>query len=160
MLNVHIICPGKIKERYLSDAVSEYMKRLGAYCKPVITELSPERLPDNPSPAQINNALEREAVQILAAVPQGAYVYALCVEGRQLSSEELSRSIAEAAVAGKSTLAFIIGSSHGLADSIKAGADVRLSFSKMTFPHQLMRVMLTEQLYRAMSISRGGKYHK
>lgn len=160
MQNIDVICIGKLKESYLSEAVAEYSKRLSAYCKLNVTELAAQRLPDNPSEAQICAALSKEAQQILSVIPQYSYVYALCIEGKQMSSEELSKSVQAAFTGGKSNVAFIIGSSFGLDDSVKQRADRLLSFSKMTFPHQLMRVILLEQIYRAYQIDRGGKYHK
>lgn len=160
MLNVTLICPGKLKESYLREAVDEYVKRLGAYCKLNIITLTPERLDDSPSELLIKAALEKEAAAILSKIPQNAFVIALCVEGKMLSSEELSEKLSGVPLSGKSDVYFIIGSSYGLSPGIKERADLRLSFSKMTFPHQLMRVMLLEQLYRAFQISAGGKYHK
>lgn len=160
MMNVHIICVGKLKESYLRDACSEYIKRLGAFCKLTITELAPAKLPENPNPAQINAALEEEAVAILSKIPNGAAVYPMCIEGKMLSSEELSKEIENTGIGGTGTVVFIIGGSHGLSEKVKQKAKIRLSMSPMTFPHQLARVMLLEQIYRAFMISSGGKYHK
>ncbi|MBQ6381723.1 MAG: 23S rRNA (pseudouridine(1915)-N(3))-methyltransferase RlmH [Clostridia bacterium] len=160
MLKVKIICVGKLKEKYLSAAVEEYLKRLQAFCKVEIKELAEVRLPESPSEAQIAEGLKKEGQKILAEIPAGAYTYCLQVEGRQLSSEALAKSIHDTTVAGKSCIAFIIGSSFGLDAEVKQRADCALSISKMTFPHQLVRVILLEQIYRAMSINTGMKYHK
>lgn len=160
MLNINLICVGKLKEQYLRDASAEYQKRLGAYCRLEITELNPCRLADNPSPAQIESALNREGLQIREKIPPNLRVYALCIEGKQLTSEELSGELENAAVRGTGAMALVIGGSHGLSEEVKRRADFKLSMSQMTFPHQLARIMLLEQLYRAFTISSGGKYHK
>lgn len=160
MINISIICIGKLKEQYLRDACSEYSKRLSAYCKLNIVELSAKALPENPSAAQIENALEEEGKKIIDKIPQGASVYAMCIEGKQKSSIELSEEISKLAVGGVSNIVFIIGGSFGLSDSVKQRANFKLSMSKMTFPHQLARAMLLEQIYRSFQISNGGKYHK
>lgn len=158
MLEVKIICVGKLKERYWREAVEEYAKRLSAFCRFSAVELNEARLPQNPNAAEIDRALEEESRAIRAAAGRSA-VYALCIEGRMLSSEKLASEISTAAVGGASSLAFVIGSSHGLHESVKA-CGKRISMSPMTFPHQLARVMLCEQLYRAFSINAGTKYHK
>lgn len=160
MLGVQIICVGKLKEKFYMDAVSEYQKRLGGYCKFSITELPEERLPDTPSPAQIEAALAKEGAAVLARLPKGGAVTALCVEGQGVSSEGLSDKISAWAGQGKSQLAFLIGSSFGLHPSVKAAADFKLSMSQMTLPHHLARVMLLEQIYRAFKITEGSSYHK
>lgn len=160
MISITIICEGKLKEKYLRDACEEYSKRLGAFCRLNIVELSPKRLSDNPQSGEIENALLAEGKEIISKIPAGAYVYAMCIEGKQLSSEKLSRAIDNCAVMGKSNVVFIIGGSFGLSDEVKRLADFKLSMSEMTFPHQLARVMLLEQIYRAFQISSGGKYHK
>jgi len=160
MRNMTLICLGRLKERYLEDACREYQKRLTPYCKFHLKELSPVALPSNPSEAEIQSALDAEGKKILNEIPQGAFMVALCIEGTQWSSEELSRQLDRLAVQGINHIVFIIGSSYGLSESIKSRADARLSMSAMTFPHQLARVMLLEQLYRACQISTGGKYHK
>ncbi len=146
---------GKMRERYYIDAFEEYFKRLGAYSKPELKEIPEERLPEQPSEREIAQALKREAAEIEKAVPKGAYTVALCVEGREMSSEELAR-----ALEGKPKLCFIVGGSFGLDESVKKRADLRLSMSKLTFPHHLARVMLAEQVYRAFTIQNGGRYHK
>ena len=160
MLNVNIICVGKLKEDYLRGACAEYTKRLGAFCKLKITELTPSRLPENPNDNQIAAALNEEAVSILKNISKSDAVYALCIEGKEISSEKFSSELERVAVGGTGTVDFIIGGSHGLSPEVKQRADMRLSMSPMTFPHQLARVMLLEQIYRAFMISNGGKYHK
>ena len=160
MQNITVICLGKLKERYLRDAVDEYSKRLNGYCRLNIVELSPKKLSENPSQTEIDNALEHEGKEILSKIPNGSRVYALCIEGSQMSSQKLAREINMSAVNGFNNLVFIIGSSFGLSDGVKKRADFKLSMSEMTFPHQLARVMLLEQLYRACSINNSGKYHK
>ena len=159
-MNITIIATGKLKEKYLKDAISEYSKRLSPYGKLDITELNPACLSDNPSQTEIDNALSKEAEEIKKKIPNNSYVFALCIEGKEKSSEEFAKAITAAAVNGKSNLVFIIGSSFGLSPEIKNLADFKLSFSPMTFPHQLMRVMLLEQIYRAFQINGNGKYHK
>lgn len=158
MLEVKLICIGKLKEKYWRDAVAEYAKRLSAFCRFSIVELNEARLPQNPSEAEIARALEEEAKAISASVGRSA-VYALCIEGKMLSSEKLAAELEAAAVGGASSVVFVIGSSHGLHESAKA-LGKRISMSPMTFPHQLARVMLCEQIYRAFSINAGTKYHK
>lgn len=158
--NISIVAVGKIKEDFLRTACGEYIKRLGAYGKAAVTEIPESRLPDSPSAAQIGAALETEAKGILSAVPKGNAVIALCIEGEMLSSEGLSGKLCEFSARGKSGVSVIIGSSYGLSETVKKAADLRLSMSAMTFPHQLARVMAAEQLYRAMSIANNGKYHK
>ena len=160
MQKVTILCVGKLKEKFYADAVSEYSKRLSRFCKLDIVELNEERLPEDPSPAQIEAALSREADTIRAKLPPAAMAVALCVEGKQRSSEELARLMADSASRGVSHLVFLIGGSFGLHPSIKELVAVRLSMSPMTFPHHLARVMLLEQIYRAYQINAGTKYHK
>ena len=151
---------GTLKEDYLRQACAQYEKRLRPFCKLTVTELQPQRLPENPSAAQLDAALLAEAQLIEKKIPSGARRYAMCIEGKLLSSVQLCEDISSAAVAGSGTAAFIVGSSFGLSEVLKKSADVRLSMSPMTFPHQLARVMLLEQLYRVFQISTGGKYHK
>lgn len=141
MTQVDIISVGNLKEQYLREACAEYEKRLGAYCK-------------------LKNSVFRTDKEILPLLSKRAYKIALCVEGKQLSSEELSQKLSSCAASGVSHIQFLIGASEGLPEEVKAACDMRLSFSKMTFPHQLMRVILLEQIYRAFNISSGGKYHK
>ena len=160
MLNITIIAIGKLKEQYLRDASAEYQKRLSASCKLNIIELNPEKLSDNPSAKEIENALNNEAKKIIEKIPKGAKVYSMCIEGKQRTSEELSAEIDSLAVEGVSNIVFIIGGSFGLSDEVKKLSAFRLSMSKMTCPHQIARIMLLEQIYRAMQISIGTKYHK
>ena len=159
MIKITVIALASLKEKYLKDAAAEYIKRLGAYCDLKVIELDPVRLPEKPSNAEINSALEREAELILKKIPAGDCVVPLCIEGKQLSSEEFAGVIEQEMNIGRG-VTFIIGSSCGLADMVKRRADLRLSFSKMTLPHQLFRVMLLEQNYRAFKICWGGAYHK
>lgn len=160
MQNVTVLCVGKLKEKFYLDACAEYQKRLTRCCRLSLVELREERLPENPSAAQIEAALEREATAIEGSLPRGGMVVALCVEGTALSSEQLAETLARCAVNGTPQVSFLIGGSFGLAERIKRAADVRLSMSPMTFPHHLARVMLLEQLYRAYQIQNGSKYHK
>ncbi len=160
MLNIKIIATGDVKEAYWQNAIKEYQKRLGAWCKIEEIILKEERLPDSPTQAQIDKALECEEKKILEKISPKAYVIAMCVEGKQLSSEELASKITDITNLGKSELVFIIGSSFGLSKKVKDVADFKLSISKLTFPHQLLRVILHETVYRSLSIINGTKYHK
>lgn len=160
MLSVHLICVGKLKEKFYIEACGEYVKRLSAYCKLHITELPEERLPQAPSRAQIDAALEREAAAIRAKLPPSASLVALCVEGKLRSSEELARLMDDWSQNSAKHLVFLIGGAYGLHPSIKAEAWVKLSMSPMTFPHHLARVMLLEQIYRGFKIIEGSSYHK
>lgn len=160
MRNIHILCVGKLKEKFYTDAVAEYAKRLSAYCDLRITELPEERLPQTPSQAQIDAALAKEAAVIRAKLPPNSAVVALCVEGKLRSSEELSALMEDWATTAAKHLVFLIGGSYGLDEALKREAWVRLSMSPMTFPHHLARVMLLEQIYRSFKISEGSSYHK
>jgi 23S rRNA (pseudouridine1915-N3)-methyltransferase len=160
MMNVQLIVLGKLKEKYMKDFASEYEKRLSAYCKMSVVELEPVKLSDNPSQSEIDNALIKETKMIKDKIPKNSYIFAMCIEGKQMSSEELSQKLEDIALSGKNNVAFIIGSSFGLSNEIKQMSDFRFSMSKMTFPHKLARIMLTEQIYRGFSISNNGKYHK
>jgi 23S rRNA (pseudouridine1915-N3)-methyltransferase len=158
MIKINIICIGKIKEKYFTDAIAEYAKRLTAFCKFNIIELSEERIKSNiPNRSQIDEVIFSEGKRIMQKISPSDYVVAMCIEGKSMSSEELSKLIDNASVSGKSTVDFIIG---GLDESVKKRADVRLSMSRMTFPHQMARMILSEQIYRAFEISSNGKYHK
>ena len=159
MIGVTLITVGTLKESYLRDAVAEYEKRLGAFCKFTHVSLKEERLPDTPSDSEIKNALRREGEKILTEIPKKAYRVALCVEGRQLSSEELAQKLGNIGTT-HGELCLIIGSSHGLDDAVKSACDMKLSVSKLTFPHQLMRVILLEAVYRGFNILKGTHYHK
>ncbi len=160
MLTIKIISIGDLKEKYLRDALDEYKKRLGAWCKVEQVSLKEERLPDNPTENQIKQGLFQEEKKILERLSPKSYVIAMCVEGKELSSEELAGKISQITLEGHSEIAFIIGSSFGLSDTVKKRADFKLSVSKMTFPHQLLRVILYEAIYRSLSIINGTKYHK
>jgi len=160
MQKVTILCVGKLKEKFYTDAVAEYAKRLSRFCKLEIIELAEDRLPEDPSQAQIDAALSKEADAIRAKLPSSATLIAMCVEGKTRSSEELAKMMADGASRGESHLVFLIGGSFGLHPSIKAQAAYRLSMSPMTFPHHLARVMLLEQIYRGYQINAGNRYHK
>lgn len=160
MMNINFIVLGKLKEKYMKDFSAEYEKRLSGYCKLTVTELEPVKLSDNPSEQEIKNALAKETQMIKAKIPKNSFVFSMCIEGKQMSSEELSKKLEEIALTGKNNITFIIGSSFGLSDEIKQMSDYKFSMSKMTFPHKLARIMLTEQVYRALSITNNAKYHK
>lgn len=161
MLNVNLITVGKLKESYLRDACAEYQKRLQAFCKLNIVELNESRLPDSPSEKEIKTALSNEGKTMMSLLSgNSCYNITMCIEGKQLSSVKFAEKLEKISVDGKSTVNIVIGSSFGIADEIKAMSDFKLSMSEMTFPHQLARVMLLEQLYRAFQINSGGKYHK
>ena len=160
MQKVSIICVGKLKEKFYIDAAAEYVKRLQRHCKPEIIELPETRLPEEPSPAEIQKALAAEAALIREKLPKGGAVVAMCIEGKTCSSEELSQKLLDFAVAGKTQVTFLIGGSFGLDAELKHSADWRLSMSPMTFPHHMARIMLLEQIYRAYQIADGTRYHK
>lgn len=160
MLNVHLICVGKLKEHFYKEAVGEYAKRLSAYCKLTLTEVPEQPLPESPSPAQIELALQKEAQEITAKLPKGGLVAAFCIEGDLFSSQDLAQALSRWMTGGVSTLTLLIGGSFGLHPQLKERAAVRLSMSPMTFPHHLARVMALEQLYRAFKINEGSSYHK
>ena len=160
MLSVRLVCVGKMREKYFIDAFAEYSKRLGAYCRFECVELAEQRLGDQPSRAEIDAALAKEGAEILKYIPADAYFIAMCVEGGEKSSEELSALVSERESSGRSRLCFAVGGSYGLGERVKERADLRLSMSRMTFPHHLARVMLAEQIYRAFKIKEGSRYHK
>ena len=160
MQRVTVLCVGKLKERFYIDAAAEYVKRLQRHCKLELIELPEQRLPDDPSPAEIQKALRAEGDAIREKLPKGGAVIALCIEGKPCSSQELSRRMADFAVQGKTQLTFLIGGSVGLDEDLKRRADWRLSMSPMTFPHHMARIMLLEQIYRAYQINSGSRYHK
>lgn len=160
MLSVKFICVGRMREKFYTDAFEEYAKRLQSYCKLQLAEPAEVKLGESPSAKEIEAALNKESAGILAAIPPDAYVVALCVEGKELPSEGMARLISDRENSGKPKLCFIIGGSFGLADAVKARADLKLSMSQMTFPHHLARVMLIEQLYRGFKINEGSRYHK
>ena len=160
MINVKLLCVGKLKEKFYADACAEYAKRLGRYCRLDITELPESRLPQAPTPGEIAAALEKEGEAIRTRIPPGSIVVALCVEGEAYSSEQLAQALTRWAQAGSKGLVLVIGGSYGLHPSGKKLARLRLSMSPMTFPHHLARVMALEQLYRAFKIQEGSSYHK
>ncbi|MCI5676497.1 MAG: 23S rRNA (pseudouridine(1915)-N(3))-methyltransferase RlmH [Clostridia bacterium] len=159
MFRIHLIVTGNLKERYWREAAAEYEKRLSAFARLTVSELKESRLPENPGPAEIATALEKEADAILSLLSPHAFVVALCVEGKMLSSEELAATLSQI-MREEGELTLIIGSSHGLSPRVKERADLRLSFSRLTFPHQMMRVLTLEAVYRALTILAGRKYHK
>lgn len=158
-MNITVVAVGKIKERYFTDAISEYSKRLSRFVKLDIIEVSDEKIPDNASEKEAEQIKEKEGEKILAKLPQGAYSVAMCIEGGQLASEEIAKKLALVSM-NTSHIVFIIGGSLGLSDAVKKKADLRLSFGKITLPHQLMRVVLLEQIYRAFKINNNENYHK
>ena len=160
MLTVNILCVGSLKETYWREACAEYAKRLAAFCKFNIVEVPESRLPKSGSDADIARVIDSEGERLLDKCAPGSFVVAMCIEGRELPSPALAQKLTQLAVDGKSRVNFIIGGSYGLSDAVKARADLRLSMSPMTFPHQLARVMLCEQIYRAFSINADTKYHK
>lgn len=160
MLTVKFICVGNLREKYLKEAFEEYAKRLNGYCCLQVVEIDEYRASKSPSAAEISQILENEGAKILKEISRTSRVIAMCVEGKAFSSERLSDYIELITVGGVSSLSLIIGGSYGLSPEVKSRADVKMSMSCMTFPHQLARVMLCEQMYRAFSISVGGKYHK
>ncbi|MCI9448801.1 MAG: 23S rRNA (pseudouridine(1915)-N(3))-methyltransferase RlmH [Clostridiales bacterium] len=160
MQSVTVIAVGGLKEKYFRDAVDEYKKRLGGASRVSEIEIKEEKLQSAPSELQIRSALDFEAERIIASIPKRSFVISMCIEGKLLSSEELAAVIDRAATDGNPSVTFIIGSSHGLSERVKNISDLRLSMSRMTFPHKLARVMLFEAIYRSAEINAGGKYHK
>lgn len=160
MLKVKIICVGNLKEKYLKEAFLEYKKRLMAFCIFKVLEISEHKLSNNPSKAEIEKAKCDEGKKILSKISRGAHIITLCIEGKEMSSEKVASYLDELQVKGVSEINFIIGGSFGLSDEVKVASNLKLSMSPMTFPHQLARVMICEQIYRAFQISFGGKYHK
>ncbi len=160
MQTVTIISVGKLKDAFFEMASDEYLKRLKGYSKVNIVEIKAANLPDNPSQSEINNVLEKEGEEIIKKIPSGARVVSLCIEGKLYSSEELAKLFSDTALSGISHIVFIIGGSYGLAEKVKQRSDIRLSMSKMTFPHRLARIMLLEQIYRGCKINSGEAYHK
>lgn len=160
MISITLIVLGKLKENYLKSACDEYLKRLTTLCKINVIELSPSYLPDNASDSEIERALENEKNMIISKIPKNSKVVSMCIEGKQMSSKQFSSFFEETAVSGFGNITFIIGSSYGLSKSVKEKSDLKLSMSEMTFPHQLARVMLLEQIYRALMIGAKRKYDK
>lgn len=159
-MKITLITVGKIKEKFYTDAIAEYSKRLSRYCKLEIIQVADERTPDKASETEERQIKDREGERILAQVKDGAYVIALAIEGQMLSSEQLADKIDQLGIGGQSQIVLIIGGSLGLSEAVLRRADYKLSFSKMTFPHQLMRVILLEQIYRSYRIIAGEPYHK
>lgn len=160
MLGVTLITVGKLKEKFYVSAMEEYAKRLSAYCRFEVIEVKDEKTPENPTEVEKKAVLDCEAQRIIAKIPKGAKVITLCVEGKQMPSEKFAELISKSTVEGTSKLVFIIGGSMGLSEKVKSLSSVRLSFSEMTFPHMLMRVILAEQIYRGFTIIEGKTYHK
>ena len=160
MFDITLIAMGKLKEKFYLSAAAEYEKRMKGYCQFHLIELPEVRLPENPSKAEIDAALEKEADMILAKIPKGAWFCVFTPEGKLLSSEALADRMKDVKLSGKSCACFLIGSSFGMAQRLKDTADFKLAMSPMTFPHHLARVMVLEQLYRAEAIQAGSKYHK
>lgn len=159
-MKITIIAVGRIKERFYRDAVAEYEKRLSRYCRLDICEVADEKTPDGASVAEEAAILDKEADRILSRLDQDSYVITLEIDGKKLDSVAFGKKIEQLGVSGKSHLSFVIGGSLGLHDKVKRRADMAVSFSDMTFPHQLMRVILLEQLYRGYRIIKGEPYHK
>lgn len=159
MINVTVLAVGKLKESYLRDGCGEYVKRLGAYAKVNTIEITEEKCSDNPSDSEIQNVIKKEGERIIKKIPKGAVVIPLCIEGREYDSREFSALIENISLSS-SHICFVIGGSFGLDVEVKALGKVKLSFGKMTLPHQLARMVLLEQVYRALSISNNSKYHK
>lgn len=159
-MNIKIITVGKLKEKYLKMGIDEYTKRLGAYCKIELIEVSDEKAPEKLSEAEMLQVKEKEGERILAKIPENAYVFALAIEGKQRTSEEFSKEIEQLGIQGKSNLAFVIGGSLGLSQAVMKRSNTPISFGKMTLPHQLMRLVLVEQVYRGFRIMKGEPYHK
>ncbi|MDN3956712.1 23S rRNA (pseudouridine(1915)-N(3))-methyltransferase RlmH [Sporolactobacillus laevolacticus] len=159
-MNITILTVGKLKEKYFIQGIGEYAKRLGPYAKVTIIEVPDEKAPENLSAAEVEQVKQAEGERLLKKLPANAFVIALAIKGKQMPSEDFAEKIRELATYGHSDIAFIIGGSNGLSDEVLRHADFQLSFSKFTFPHQLMRLILIEQIYRAFKIMRGEPYHK
>lgn len=160
MQPVTIICVGRLKDAFFEEASAEYLKRLKPYAKMNTVEIKQAPLSDAPSQTEIDRALEAEGAEIIRKIPPNSTVIAMCIEGKQFSSEDFSRVFTEAALSGRAGVIFVIGGSCGLSERVKRMADIKMSMSKMTFPHRLARIMLLEQIYRAFKIASGEKYHK
>lgn len=158
-MKITIACVGKIKEKYLEQGIAEFTKRLGPFCKLETVAINEEKMPENPSPAEKEQVLTRETARLMAIIPENSYVMLLDVIGKQLSSPELAEKIDALTLAGNSHITFVIGGAFGYTDALRKRADFAISFSKMTFTHQMIRLLLVEQIYRAFKISRGEKYH-
>ena len=158
-MKISIVFVGKIKEKYLTEGIAEFTKRLTPYCKLETIAIGEEKMPDNPSPAEKEQVLAKETERLLNAIPQNAHVVLLDLQGREVTSPQLADLFDEWSLAGKSHIAFVIGGAFGYTDALRKRADMRWSFSKLTFTHQMIRLLLVEQIYRAFKISRNEKYH-
>ena len=158
-MKITLACVGKIKEKYLTAGIEEFTKRLTTFCKLETVAISEERMPEDPSPAEKEQVLGRETERLLAVIPQNSYVIVLDVKGKLISSEELAAKFDKLALGGNSHITFVIGGAFGYTDALRKRADETISFSRMTFTHQMIRLLLIEQIYRAFKISRGEKYH-
>lgn len=158
-MKISIVCVGKIKEKYLTEGIAEFTKRLTLYCKLETIAIGEEKMPDNPSPAEKEQVLAKETERLINAIPASAHVVLLDLQGKEITSPQLAEMFDSLALAGKSHIAFVIGGAFGYTDALRKRADMRWSFSKLTFTHQMIRLMLVEQIYRAFKISRGEKYH-
>ena len=158
-MRITVVAAGKIKEKYLTAGINEFLKRLAPFATVKILEISEERMKDNPSEAEKKQALYQEGQRLLRQVPEGSYLFVLDVYGRQASSEELAEKISQLGLSGRSSITFLIGGAFGLSEEVRQAADFRLSFSPMTFTHQMIRLLLVEQIYRSFKIARGEKYH-
>ena len=158
-MKITIVCAGKLKEKYLTAGINEFLKRLKPMAQVEILEVHEEKMPDNPSEAEKEQVLQKEGEKLLKLVPSGSYLFVLDVYGEELSSEDLAAKIDRLGVSGRSSLTFLIGGAFGLSKEVRQAADMKLSFSRMTFTHQMVRLLLTEQIYRAFKINRGEKYH-
>lgn len=159
-MKITVLCVGKVKEKFYRDAIDEFSKRLSRYCKMEVVEVADEKTQEQASDVEIRLVKEKEGERLLKNIKEDAYVITLCIDGKQLNSEELSEKMEKLGVQGVSHIYFVIGGSLGLADEVIKRADYKLSFSKMTFPHQLMRVILLEQIYRGYRIMNNEPYHK
>lgn len=159
-MNISIIAVGKIKEKYIQEGIKEFSKRLSRYCNLKITEVEDEKAPENLSDKEKETVKEKEGLKILSKIPQNSFIISLEIQGREISSEELSKKMEDIMVSGINDITFIIGGSLGLSDQVRSKSNFKLSFSKMTFPHQLMRLILLEQIYRAWKIMGNEPYHK
>ena len=158
-MKITIVCAGRLKEKYLTAGISEFLKRLKPMAQVEILEVHEEKMPDNPSVAEKEQVLQKEGEKLLKLVPFGSYLFVLDVYGEELSSEELAERIDKLGVSGRSNLTFLIGGAFGLSREVRQAADMKLSFSRLTFTHQMVRLLLVEQIYRAFKINRGEKYH-
>lgn len=158
-MKITIVTAGKIKEKYLTAGINEFLKRLGLFANVKIVEINEEKMKDNPSEAEKQQTLQQEGQRLLRQVPEGSYLFVLDVYGQQLSSEKLAAKLDSLALQGRSNITFLIGGAFGLSEEVRQAADFRLSFSPMTFTHQMIRLLLVEQIYRCFKINRGEKYH-